>query len=208
MIQMTAAPQLTQEVAQRIVLSVTQQQAIKTAQLQLRRDLVGALHGGTFTPKATCPQCGRGLTDLEIMKGFLDDPKDYTTQCPGCKRRFPPRLRRVEDTSTTEVAMFCPAQTLDQLPELAETPVDEFQTKHDGVYQSALLHFGGLKQAFARIGLTYKHEADLNWKKIVNDFLGKMADTVIAELAHVSAKAVGNLRRSLKIPRYLIANDL
>lgn len=189
-------------------LTHAQRIAVQTKQLKRLRSLTGALNGGRFTPKATCPSCGRGLKDAEIMRGFLDDPRDFTTQCPRCKHRFAPRLVRHTAASTIEVALFCPQQTLDQLKALQDLPVTEIEAKHAGVYHSALLHFGGLAQAFKRAGFTYAHAADLDWKKAAKRFVGKLADTVIARLVGATAAAVGKLRRSLGIERYHVAQDV
>lgn len=47
----------------RLQLNMEQRLAIDTALLQRRRDLVEDLHGSSFTPRATCPNCGHPLTD-------------------------------------------------------------------------------------------------------------------------------------------------
>ena len=177
---------ITQSQRQTHELRLTQAQrlAVDTAQLQRRRDLVNAVHGDTFKPKATCPLCHHPLTDLEIMKGFKDDPRDYTTGCPMCNERFLARLhhRSMHDGSI-ETPFYCPTQTLDQMHNLTDIPLDEFQ-------------------AFKRIGLVYTHEADLDWKKQVKPFLGKMADTVIAELVGAPLKTVRKLRKEHGIKAY------
>ncbi len=176
--------------------------ALAMARLQLRRDLVEAVHGASFSPRASCPACEHALTDYEIMKGFKDDPHDYTTGCPKCQHRFFPRLARATGSGSAEVAFFCPTQTLDQLPRLVSASLDDFRTTHAGIYNSAIVHFGGLRQAFKKIGLTYAYEADLDWRVQVVPFLGKMADTVIAELVGAPVTAVRKLRKHFGIAVY------
>jgi hypothetical protein len=136
------------------------------------------------------------------MKGFKDDPRDYTTGCPKCNCRFPPRLYRSTFGGFVEMAFYCPTQTLDQMRNLANVTLDDFRTEHSAVYNSAVVHFGGLKQAFKRLGLTYAYEADLDWRKSVEPFLGKMADTVIAELVGAPLTAVRKLRKERGIKPY------
>jgi hypothetical protein len=188
------------ELAQR--LTASQVVKVDTIQLQRRRELVEALHGEKYTPRASCPECSHDLSDYEIMKGFKDDPRDYTTCCPKCQHRFLPRMFHVREGGTTDIAFYCPMQILDRLPALKDVPLDEFRTKHAAEYSSAVIHFGGLKQAFAKIDLIYAHEAALDWKNQVGSFLGKMPDTVIAELVGAKAWAVRRLRRDQGILAY------
>ncbi len=197
-----------QRLRQHLRLTQRQRLILRTVQLQFRRDLVGALHNDTFSPKAVCPRCFQKLTDLEIMQGFKEDPRDYTTECPHCGHRFSPRLYRSTGSVQLDTAFFCPAQTLDQMYARSETPLEEFRTHHAAVYYSTILHFGGLKQAFAKIGLTYAHEAELDWKNRVGPFLGKMADTVIAELVDAPVASIRKLRRDQGIKAYRKRDDL
>lgn len=191
-----------QELRHEIRLTHAQTIAVDMAQLQWRRDLIEAVHGDKFSPKAVCPACQHPLTDYEIMKGFKDDPRDYTTGCPKCEHRFPPRLHRSTNSGSMEMVFFCPTQTLDRMRNLMDVPLDAFRTKHAEVYNSAVVHFGGLKQAFKKLGLTYAHEADLDWRKRVEPFLGKMADTVIAELVGAPLITVRKLRKERGIKAY------
>ena len=86
-----------QELRHETRLTHAQPVAVNIAQLQHHRDLVEAVHGDKFSPKAVCPACLHPLTDYEIMKGFKDDPRDYTTGCPKCTHRF--LARRYRSTS-------------------------------------------------------------------------------------------------------------
>ncbi|MCR4312254.1 MAG: hypothetical protein NUV56_03140 [Candidatus Uhrbacteria bacterium] len=183
-------------------LTNTQRLALATSELQLRRDLVEAIHGEQYTPRATCPKCEHALTDLEIMRGFNDNPRDYTTGCPKCQHRFLARLYRSTNGIKVEMAYFCPMQTLDQMGDLVNVPLDTFRTTHAAVYNSAVVHFGGIRQAFTKLGVTYIHQVDPNWKEQVGPFLGKMADTVIAELVGVTTYAVRKLRKEMYIDVY------
>lgn len=183
-------------------LTPVQRLGLATSELQLRRDLVEAIHGEQYTPKATCPRCDHALTDLEIMRGFNDNPRDYTTGCPKCKRRFLARLQRSTHGIKVEMAYYCPMQTLDQMRDLVNVPLEALRTTYASVYNSAVVHFGGIRQAFTKLGITYIHQVDPSWKQQVAPFLGKMADTVIAELIGVSVSAVRKLRWGMGIDAY------
>lgn len=191
---MNAGQSLQQKIGQK--LNQKQSLAIRQGLLLRQRELVEAVQGTRYQPRAECLACGHRLTDLEILKGFRDDPTDYTTQCPKCKARFEPKLYAASQYSRVLVAYYCPTQTLQQLPALRDVSLYEFRTKYSAVYNSAVVHFGGLKQAFARLGMTYAHEADLDWRKNVGPFLGKMPDTVIAKLLGTKVGQVRRLRNS------------
>ena len=196
---------LSHRVEQRITQRLTQSQglAIDIAQLQLRRDLTDTIHGEEYKPRAECLKCGYQLTDLEIMKGFNDDPRDYTTCCPKCNDRFEPALVHKTVSGSVQRAFYCPLQTLDRLRDLVQTPLEELMgNKHASVYYSAIAHFGGIKQAFKRLGLTYAFASDLDWKKAIGPFLGKMADSVIAEIVGSSSSAIRRLRQRAGAPAY------
>lgn len=191
-----------QEVRQEARLTQSQSIAVSQLMIQRRLDLISSLHGEQYEPKATCPACGYGLTNYEILKGFNDSPTDYTTGCPKCKHRFGPKLRHSTNSGSTEVAFYCPGQTLAQLPGLEQVPLDEIKTKHAAVFRSAVTHFGGLKQAFEQCGITYAFAADLDWKNQIGPFLGKLPDTVVAELAGAPLSTVRKLRKERGIPSF------
>lgn len=188
--------------SQEIHLTQAQRMAVDIEGLELRRGLVAAVRGETFTPKAVCPACRHFLSDYEIMKGFKSDPTDFTTGCPKCKHRFLPRLFHTSGMGSMEVAFYCPVQTLQQLPALKDTPLEDFRSRFAAIYHSAVAHFGGLKQAFGKLGLTYAHEADLDWRKRVGSFLGKLPDTVIAALVGAGVRVIRRLRNEQGIKRY------
>lgn len=175
-------------------LTHAQQLQLHIQELELRLHLVEAVQERIFKPMATCPECTRALTHMEIMEGFCDDPRDFTTMCPKCETRFAPRLRTGTISGSIEVAFYCPMQVLDQLKDMVDTPLDDFRSAHAELYHSAVVHFGGLKQAFKKCGLVYTHEADLDWKKQVASFLGKLPDTMIAELVGTHVSNVQRLR--------------
>ncbi|MFH2063286.1 MAG: hypothetical protein ABIJ46_03985 [bacterium] len=183
---------------------LTQKQKLKLAEVtaQLLLDLSEEFHGLKFEPTASCPQCGRKLKLLEILNGFRNDPTDVTTRCPSCARRFQPSLKNFGRFSSIEVSYFCPVQTLDRLESLAGLSVEEIRKTNPSVYYSALAHFGGLKQAFAKLGITYDKEKEIDWRKAVEPYLGKLPDPVIAEHAGVKTYQVGYLRRKLGLPAY------
>lgn len=167
--------------------------------LQMRLNLIEALYGEQYTPKASCPKCSHPLSGYEILKGFNSDPNDFLTTCPECWHRFPARIHQRTAGGYAEIAFYCPAQTLAQLPDLVDVPLDAFRTLHAEVYHSAVVHFGGLKQAFAKIGCAYAHTTDLDWQNVVRPYLGKLPDTVIAELASAPLSMVRKLRKNAGI---------
>lgn len=195
---------VSQTVKQTRTMGQKQDVAIQQTLLQRHRELVEAVRGTRYEPQARCGQCGCHLTDLEILKGFRDDPLDYTTECPKCHWRFEPRLHASTQLTSMDIMYLCPVQTLHKLQSLQDTPLDEFKRLHGTVYHSALTHFGGLKQAFAQLGMEYAFEADLDWRKKVVPFLGKLPDTVIAKLLGASVWQVRRLRAAKSIAPFRV----
>lgn len=174
-------------------------QEIKASLLSTRLDLVGAIHGGNYRPHATCPKCYRQLTPLEIIAGFRDDVTDYTTACTSCNHRFAPKLSYNNSYSSVELPFFCATQVLDQLKGLQDLPPEVIQKNHPAIYHSVRVHHGNFRVAFEKIGIQYQFETVTNWKEKVRDFLGKLPDTVIAEVVDLPVRAIRKLRNELEI---------
>ena len=171
--------------------------------MTLRLALLQELTRTKYTPHGVCPSCGRQLTLAEILKGFNRDPNDFTTICTGCGRRFEPKLRADRtDAGYAEVGFYCPTQTLAQLRGSEHLPPAELRTKYAAVYHSALVHFGGLRQAFSQNGVSYTFDDVPEWKEKIVPFLGQMPDSEIAKVVGVSPAMIGKMRRARKIPRF------
>lgn len=194
----------TQRLAQSLRLSHEQRHQLAQRALSRRLGLIEALREERYEPKASCPRCDRKLTPLEIIRGFNRDPNDYTTGCSACGHRFEPKLICQGANFSLEIPFFCSSQTLAQLPGLETLPPDEFLRLHPAVYRSAIVHHGGIRKAFAQIGIVYPFEEIHDWKSKVEPFLGRVPDTMIAECADVSVSAVRRHRRSLGVRRYTI----
>lgn len=143
------------------------------------------------------------MNPSEIMRGFRDDPNDYTTCCPKCRYRFAPVLKAASLVSSVEVPFLCPAQTKVQLTaDKAEIAFVDFRQHYAGVYRSAMMHFGSLTAAFKLNGIRYLLEPKVEkWQQKVTRFLGRLSDAAIARAANVSVKAVRKLRRAEGIHR-------
>ncbi len=171
-------------------------------QLSLRLELLEALHGERYQPTGDCPNCNRKMTKVEILKGFNDDPTDYTTRCTGCEHRFAPKLIWSTSLSRAELPFFCPSQTLNQLRGKEGLSVEQLEREHPAIFRSARVHFGSLAAAFGRNGISYALEQIEHWKAKVRSFLGQLTDKLIAECVGAPAKEVRAYRRELQIPCY------
>lgn len=170
--------------------------------LALRLELLEALHGVRYQPEGDCPRCHRKLTKVEILRGFNNDPNDFTTRCTGCGCRFQPKLVHSTPISRAQVPFFCPSQTLHQLRGKEVLSAEELQRQYPAIFQSARVHFGSLAAAFARNSVSYALEMIEHWKGKVRGFLGKLTDKLIAECVGAPVKDVRAYRRELKIPCY------
>jgi hypothetical protein len=186
---------------QSLQLTAAQKLTIKTKQLSLRLELMRVVRDEVFTPTATCT-CGYGLKPIEIIAGFTNDPADVTTLCPRCKNRFEPQLTQGRHGSTISMPFYCAIQTLDRLKMVKTISPDELKRSDQGLYHSAIVHFGNLQNAFGKINVVYNFTEILDWSDKIKPFLGELPDVTIAHYAGVQARNVSALRRQLNIPRY------
>lgn len=171
------------------------------AMMSARQAILEAIHGERYRPNAVCPACSYRLTLEEALRGFRDDPDDISTRCPKCAHRFIAALV-AGGAIRVEVRFLCRAQTLARLEDNADSSPDELRKDDPSTFQSALLHFGGIRAAFAAIDLAYAFEEVHGWEDKINGFLGKVPDVLIAECVGKPVQAVRKLRRSLKIAGY------
>lgn len=104
--------------------------------------------------------------------------------------------------SSGELPFYCATQVLAQLSGLENFTPDQIQVNHAAIYHSVRVHHGNFRVAFEKIGIQYPFETVTNWKERVGEFLGKLPDTVIAEVVDVPVKTLRNLRNSLGIPSF------
>jgi|TARA_B100001964_G_C14181824_1_gene576660 hypothetical protein len=189
-------------VEQSAKLTAEQRASAEARVLGIRLELIQALRGEKYEPNATCPRCNRKLTPLEIIKGFNNDPNDFTTCCSACRHRFEPRLVCFVDGARIEVAFYCNSQTLEQLRGKENLSPKELCGKFPAIYRSAIIHNGSVKRSFKKMGIDYLFEEVSVWKNKIKPFLGRLPDTVIANYVNVSSSTIGAMRKKLGIARY------
>jgi len=172
----------------------------------VRLALILALREEQYEPQACCPHCGRELTAVEILRGFSDDPHDFTTTCPdaACSARFEATIVMFSASGIARVHLqfYCEAQVLHHLDGLEHMTPLELSREQPSLYRSAIVHCGALSAAFAKIGISYPYEEISNWQAKVTPFLGKMTDKEIASCAGVKSVEVRRLRLGLGILRF------
>lgn len=199
---MRAQTSLRQSTRQTQTLSLVQKLTISNRLFQRHEDLVNALRGEFFRPKATCPKCTHQLSNIEIVTGFSTDPTDYETTCPktDCRARFRAHLRSGDSVvSSAEIWMYCPVQTQDQMKHREVFTPEQWKKQFPAVYFSALYHFGSLVKAYEGIEIKYKFVEVDAWEEKVVPFLGTMTDKAIADCCEVSVYRVRKLRENLGI---------
>jgi hypothetical protein len=172
------------------------------AVLHQRQELVAAVwgdeYGDHFKVDEQCTVCERKLTLIEILKGFSAEPTDTMSRCPKCGIRYQPRLVGMKSISShVEVAFLCPGQTLHALKGREQEPFHALIMTSHG--RSALIHFGSLKAAFAKLEVKYTFDPRKGWQDRVRPFFGKVPDAMIAKVVGASASTVGRMRREMKI---------
>ena len=199
---------LTQHMTQS--LRLTQEQRLKVSQLSfsLRLQLIGELRSERYKPQASCPNCLRKLTPVEIIKGFNQDPNDFTTCCTNCGHRFAPILICFNDEIQIELPFYCDVQTLSKLPGKEELSPEQLLREYPGLYRSAIIHHGCIRRAFEKIGVKYVFEEISDWKSKILPFLGRMPDTIIADCVDASVAKIRAIRHKLGISRYTLRKAL
>ncbi len=193
----------TQRLAQSLRLTQTQRLLVQEHAIGIRLQLIEALRDINFQPRGDCPHCFRKMTPAEIVRGFSRDPNDYTTECSGCHKRFEPKLiAQGTYQSRIELPFYCSMQTLEQLRHIEPLETEQFARQHAAIYNSAVFHHGGLRQAYAKIGVQFPFEEVPDWKRKIESFLGRVPDTLIATVVDKSVKAIRTLRNQLGIPPY------
>jgi len=188
---------------QRQTMRMEQRQTMSLDQiLSQKLMLLQVLRLVRYSPEATCNSCDYGLNPMEIIKGFNQDPRDYTTKCPKCKARFTAKLITRLRHGSVELIFYCEVQALDQLKDLVNLSPEEIEKEEPAVYHSIRVHCGTLTNAFKKIGLSYPHEEKIDWKDKITCFLGQMPDTVIAECVGVSVYAIRKIRKKKKISSF------
>lgn len=180
----------------------------------LKQELIAAIHDSgelIYRPNATCPKpgCGHKLTAVEILRGFRPVPTDPTTCCPKCKTRFQARLLAQGGLATVEIWFLCPCQTLSQLRfwQSQGKRWEDLEKGQQGVYRSALIHFGSLKSALLQIGVNnYKEPPVKDWQAKIRPFLGELPDPVIARTVNQSVLTIRSYRYRLGIRGYSTKN--
>ena len=172
--------------------------------LAIRAEILRDLHGrGTFVPHGSCKHCEYTLTIAEIIKGFLDDPNDYTTQCPKCEKRFAPMMRTGNvGVAWIEQPFYCGVQTLAQLNDLGVQSPEMLMKQHPAIYDSALFHFGTIAAAYKRNGSEYNFDPLPGWNDKIIPYLGRAPDTVLAECAGQRVRTIRRMRMDRGIPAY------
>ncbi|MBI5077199.1 hypothetical protein HZB94_02360 [Candidatus Falkowbacteria bacterium] len=189
---------------QKLEMQLTQEQRLMLTQhtFSLRLALIGALRDEQYEPKARCPSCNHALTPIEIINGFNQDPRDFTTSCPKCQHRFAPSIISFGNGSSIELPFFCSAQALDQLRGKHLMTPAELSRHHPAVYRSAIVHHGTITKAFNALSVEYPFAEISDWRNKARPFLGRLSDRVIAECVEVSVKTITKMRDELGIQRY------
>lgn len=191
-------------------LGLTQEQRLKIVQsnFALRLQLLGGLRNEQYKPTARCPRCFREMTPIEIISGFNQNPNDFTTKCPICENRFQPKLIYFSDGTELEIPFYCDIQTLSQMRGKEEMTPGMLMKDYPGIYRSAIIHHGSLKNAFRKIGINYDFQEFEDWINKIIPFLGRLPDTVIASSVNTSANTVGSMRRKMGISRFTLRKAL
>ena len=142
------------------------------------------------------------MNPLEIIDGFNSDPTDFTTACSNCHHRFEATLVNSRNAVCVEIPFYCAMQTLAMLPGKERLDIEHFRKEYPEIYHSVVVHHGGLRRAFEKIGVQYAFSELHDWKDKVRQFLGELPDTVIASTLDQPVRVIRRLRNRYGISPY------
>ena len=79
---------------------------------------------------------------------------------------------------------------------------DELLKNNPAVYRSSIVHHGGIREAFEKIGIKYEFPENYNWRAKVIPFLGELPDKDIAEIVDVTVHQIRSLRKKHGVERF------
>ncbi len=167
-----------------------------------QRELVEAITGKKFTISCVCRNttCAHSYTEWEIVNWF--DVDGFTVECPKCGWHSEPRLT-VDfgdggNRKRIECQLYGPGLVLERLPVVLKSPPWDF-AEYSAICNSAVVHFGGLKQACAQLGIERSFGPGPDWRDRIDPFLGRLPDTVMARLLDTSPRFMRRWRRNQRI---------
>ncbi len=199
---MSMSMSMRQEQRQTMRMSLEQRAAYDDHIHGLVLSLSGAIREERYEPTARCPSCFTAMKPMEILRGFTNDPDDFTTGCTKCEKRFEPHLICFGHGSSVELKYYCPCQVLGRLRNLSSRQPEEIAREMPSEYRSAIIHHGTLRAAFKKIGVDYSFPEISGWESKAQPFLGKLPDAVIARCCGVSPTAVRRRRYAAKLPTF------
>jgi hypothetical protein len=114
-------------------LSMVQTQTLAQS---LTTRLIQEMRATILTPRADCPRCKTEMTEEQMRAGWLTDPLDHTTACPGCGHRFVATIEAKNQRTgrTVEYSYLCPVQLFHAM----ETVASSFRKRRKNLNGSAL----------------------------------------------------------------------
>ncbi|HYF04796.1 MAG TPA: hypothetical protein VEA59_01345 [Patescibacteria group bacterium] len=169
------------------------EQALKLKQAEL----IAAVRGVTYQPRAICPACNTVLNREQIDAGFLRSRTNLTTKCV-CGHRFIPSLASRNELGNMLTDYYCSLQARAALEGLHKSPPEIIAKKNPSAYHSAILHFGSMRAMYRLDGLQYAHREVPQWHSAVAPFLGKAPDQMIADVVGVPVGVITRMRRQAR----------
>lgn len=188
-------------------LSAKERELIDFQQAALRFELCEAVGKSGFVPHGPCMNLGcpgQPAPPDAVREWVCREGADPPVCCSACGLPVDRRLRfeGFLPGCSVETRFYGPAETGQRLLAEKDTPFRLLRHDHLGLYHSAISHFGGLRQAFDYLGAVYGDAAQLDWRAQVGDFLGKLPDTVIAEVVGASVADIRRRRQQAGQPPF------
>jgi hypothetical protein len=188
--------------------STEERQRIDSQQFALCQDLREAIGESEFFPQTACssPGCLGMAEAARVLEWIRAGMPEAPLRCLVCTASIVlrPYLRRAGffTGSAMELPLYRAEEALERLRAQAETPFSRLRSEYGGLYHSTILQFGGLREGFVRLGVTYADVASLDWRVQVESFLGALPDAVIARIVHAPVGEIRKRRQRTGKPAY------
>ncbi len=155
-----------------------------------RINTISVLSGQNYRPYCGCFTCRNYLSLAEIFSGFSEDASINYVLCPKCGSLQQSTLRDIDMSGTASLTFYGGIQTTHNLQGKENVDVRTFLKEYRAIYLSAVIHFGGIRNAFKKIGVDYKGNPVPDWQENAVPLLGHMPPVIIAGAANVSTDEV------------------
>jgi hypothetical protein len=174
------------------------QRAIFTARLEL----IGKVYNLPFTLQTKCDLCARTMPALDVISAMMCDLATGTVPCTTTRHT---RIGRVQPFLTVRertLPLGSVKYFKENLTVLSRISPRFIRETYPVDFLAAHIFFGNLPRAFSYAGIDYPHKESVAWQEVIDPFLGKVPDEIIATCVGVVRRTICKYRDKKRIPPF------